>query len=73
MSTIVSSVILLLCAANLLGTPSMGMIDNKMLFLIFLAVLPWIPVRIKSLELPGGIKIEFHNSTVEGGPSKKNR
>ena len=36
-------------------------IDNVTAFLLLIAVAPWLGVFFKSLELPGGIKIEYHD------------
>lgn len=54
---IISAGALLLTAVHLIW-PNLG-IDPTTIALLFIVVLPWLAPLIKSLELPGGWKIEF--------------
>ena len=46
-------------------------IDAVTLVLIIIAIIPWLSPLFKSLELPGGLKFEFHDLEKVGEEAKK--
>jgi hypothetical protein len=56
---IISGVAILLAILHILS-PTLG-IDAILISLLVIAVLPWIIPFLKTLELPGGVKIEFRD------------
>ena len=50
----------LLCIFARLIWPNIK-IDTITLGLLVVAILPWLAVLIKSIELPGGFKVEYHD------------
>lgn len=59
LARIISSVALLLALCHLLFPKTV--LDPTTAFLLVVAAIPWLAPLFKSLELPGGLKVEFHD------------
>jgi len=47
------------------------MIDSITIALIIIAIIPWLGSLFKSLELPGGVKVEYHELQKATAKAKK--